>query len=71
VGGTTRKFIVIKLVVPTIWPIQEGINLTQKEVITLEKARFSFDHLLETTFEVYLASNLLVQAIPHVHAVNY
>jgi hypothetical protein len=45
VGGTTRKFTIVMLVVPTIWPIQEGINLTQKEVTTLEESRFSFDCL--------------------------
>jgi hypothetical protein len=33
------------LVVPTTWPIQEGTNLTQKKVTTLEKAWFSFDYL--------------------------
>jgi hypothetical protein len=45
VGGITQKFANVKLVVPTIWPIQEGTNLTQKEVITLKEARFSFDRL--------------------------
>jgi hypothetical protein len=28
----------------TIWLIQEGTNLIQKEVITLEEVGFSFDH---------------------------
>jgi hypothetical protein len=28
----------------TTWLIQEGIDLTQKEVIILEEAGFSFDH---------------------------
>ncbi len=34
-----------KLIVPTLWPIQEGTNLTQKEVTTLEEVGFSFDCL--------------------------
>ncbi len=41
VGGTVQKYVATKLSVPTVWPIQEGI---QKEVITLEEARFSFDY---------------------------
>jgi hypothetical protein len=45
VGGTTWKFVVVRLVVPIVWPIQKGTNLTQKEVTTLEEARFSFDRL--------------------------
>ncbi len=36
---------VVTHVVPTLWPIQENINLTQKEVTTLKETRFSFDHL--------------------------
>ncbi len=34
VGGTTRKFAIVRLAILTIWPIQEDINLTQKEVTT-------------------------------------
>jgi hypothetical protein len=45
VGGIAQKFTIVRPTVPTVWPIQEGTNLTQKEVITLEEARFSFDHL--------------------------
>jgi hypothetical protein len=45
VGGITQKFVVARLVVPIVWPIQEGINLTRKEVTTLEEAGFSFDSL--------------------------
>jgi hypothetical protein len=45
VGGILRKLVIVRLAVPTIWPIQEGINLTQKDVITLEETGFSFDHL--------------------------
>jgi hypothetical protein len=44
VGGTTQKHVVVKPLVPTVWLIKEGINLTQKEVLTLEEMRVSFDH---------------------------
>jgi len=33
------------------WPIQKGINLTQKEVTTLEKTWFSFNHFIWTKFQ--------------------
>jgi hypothetical protein len=45
IAKTLQKFIIARLVVPIIWPIQEGTNLTQKEVTSLEEAGFSFDHL--------------------------
>jgi hypothetical protein len=32
VGGITRKYTIIRLKVPNVWPIQQGINLTQKEM---------------------------------------
>jgi hypothetical protein len=37
-----QKYAIIRPSIPTIWPIQEGTNLIQKEVTTLEEARFSF-----------------------------
>ncbi len=43
VGGTTQKYVVVRPLMPTIWLIQEGTNLTQKEVITIEEVGFSFD----------------------------
>jgi len=39
------KCFVVRFVVPNIWPIQEGINLTQKEVTTFKEVGFSFDCL--------------------------
>jgi hypothetical protein len=45
VGGTTQKFVVVKLAVLTIWPIQEGTNLIQKEATTPKEVGFSFDCL--------------------------
>jgi len=42
VDGTSRKFAVARLVVPIVWPIQKGTNLTQNELITLEEVGFSF-----------------------------
>ncbi len=44
VDGTTRKYIVDRPLMPTIWLIQEGIDLTQKGVITFEEMGFSFDY---------------------------
>ncbi len=44
VGGTTQKYAVARPLVLTIWLIQEGTNLIQKKVITLEEVGFSFDH---------------------------
>jgi hypothetical protein len=42
VSGIMGKYAIIRPLVPTIWPIQEGTDLIQKEVI-LEETRFSFD----------------------------
>jgi hypothetical protein len=41
--GRREKYVVARPSIPTVWPIQEGIDLTQKEVTTLEKVGFSFD----------------------------
>jgi hypothetical protein len=60
----TGKFVVVRHVIPTIWPIQEGINLTQKEVTSLEEAWFFFDCLHRNNAQIYLVSNLLFQVIP-------
>jgi hypothetical protein len=43
VSGTTQKYAVVRPSVPIVWPIQEGTDLTQKEVTTLEEVGFSFD----------------------------
>ncbi len=64
VGGTLWKFAIVKHVIPNVWPIQEDTNLIQNESTTLEEVGFSFGHPIETMLEVYLAFNLLVQAIP-------
>ncbi len=39
VGGTRRKYCVNRPLVPSMWPVQVGTNLTQFEVITLEEAK--------------------------------
>ncbi len=44
-GGIVQKLAIIRPTIPTLWPIQEGINLTQKDVTTIEEVVFSFDHL--------------------------
>jgi hypothetical protein len=41
VDGTTQKYVDARPLVPIVWLIQEGTNLTQK-AITLEEAGFSF-----------------------------
>jgi hypothetical protein len=44
VDGIVQKYAVVRPLVPTIWPIQEDNDSIQKEVITLEEGRFSFEH---------------------------
>jgi hypothetical protein len=63
------KFIVVRLVVPTIWPIQEGSNLTQNELITLEDARFSFDHLRRSNARSLFGSQSSCSSNSHVFAI--
>jgi hypothetical protein len=43
VGGSLRKYVVACPHVSTIWSIQHGVNLTQKEVSSLEEDGFMFD----------------------------
>ncbi len=38
-----QKYVVDRPSMPTIWLFQEGINLIQKEVITLKEVGFSFN----------------------------
>jgi hypothetical protein len=70
VGGTIQKLGVARLVVPTIWPIQEGVNLTQKEVTILEEARFSFDHLCRNNAQSLFGFQSLSSSNSHVPLVN-
>ncbi len=44
VSGAMQKYPIARPLVPPIWPIQEGTNLTQKEVTTLKETWFSFNH---------------------------
>ncbi len=44
VGGTTKKYAVVRPSIPTVWLIQESIDLIQKEATTLEEVRFSFNY---------------------------
>ncbi len=62
-GGKVQKLAIIRPIVPTLWPIQEGINLTQKDVTTIEEVGFPLTTCVETMLKVYLASNLLIQVI--------
>ncbi len=50
VSGTMENYTIARPTIPIVWPIKESTNLTQKEVITLEEARFSFDHLYRNNF---------------------
>jgi hypothetical protein len=40
VGGTNKKYAFDRLAFPSIWPLQEGIDLIQIEVVAFEEARF-------------------------------
>jgi hypothetical protein len=40
VSGIVQKYAIVKPSVPIAWLIQEGTNLTQKEVTTLKKQCF-------------------------------
>jgi hypothetical protein len=39
-----QKYAIARPSIPTVWLIQEGIDLTQKEITTLKEVGFSFDH---------------------------
>jgi hypothetical protein len=40
VEGTSKKYALDRLALPTLWLVQEGANLTQIEVLAFEKAGF-------------------------------
>jgi hypothetical protein len=42
VNRIARKYVIAKLLVPTVWPIQEGTDLIKKEVTTFFKMGFFF-----------------------------
>ncbi len=44
VGGSLKKYVVACPHVSIVWPIQHGVNLTQKEVSSLEEDGFMFDY---------------------------
>ncbi len=70
-GEIIRKFAIARHVVPTIWPIQKGSNLTQKKVITLEKAtRFSFDCLHKNNTRNLFGSQSYSSSNSHVPIVS-
>ncbi len=56
IGGTLWKFAIVRLVVPTLWPIQKGTKLTQFELTILEEVRFSFNHLRKTNAQNWFGS---------------
>jgi hypothetical protein len=67
VGGTTRKYAIVRPLVPTIWPIQEGFDLIQKEITTLKKMRFFSDYSLAQSL---FGSQSSSSSVLHVHAMN-
>jgi hypothetical protein len=65
IDGTKWKFAIIRPIVRTIWPIQEGINLTQNEVTTRRIKVFIGPPIyVKTMLKIYLAPNLIVWTIP-------
>jgi hypothetical protein len=44
VGGTSRKYAFDRPTLPSLWLVQEGTNLTQIEVLTLEEVGFLFSN---------------------------
>jgi len=42
VKNTKRKYTIRRFIVPSLWHVQEGTNLTQDEMITLKDASFFF-----------------------------
>jgi hypothetical protein len=61
------KYVIARAWIPTIWPIQEGSDLIQKEVTTLEEVGFSFDcNCAQSLF----GSQLSNSSILHVPAMN-
>ncbi len=66
----TQKIAISRHVVPTIWLIQEGINLIQKEVTTLEEARYSFDRLHKNNTQSLFGSQFSSSSNSHVSIVS-
>jgi hypothetical protein len=60
----------VKLIVPTIWPIQEGINLIKKEVTILEEVGFSFDCLHKKNVQSFFGSPSFSSINSHVPIVS-
>jgi hypothetical protein len=68
--GQWNFFIIARRAIPIVWPIQEIINLTQKEVIILEEVRFSFDHLHRNNFQSLFGSQSFSSSNSHVCVVS-
>jgi hypothetical protein len=70
VGGTTWNFAIARPFVPSVWPIQEGTNLIQKEVTTLKEASFSFDYLCKNNAQIFFGSQSFSLSNSHVPMVS-
>jgi hypothetical protein len=66
IDGTLQKFVIVRHTVPTIWPIQEGIYLTQNEFITLKEAGFSFYCLCKSNVRSLFGSQSSCSSNSHV-----
>jgi len=56
----------LRPIVPTVWPIQEGTNLAQNELTTLEEVGFSFDHLHRNNIRSLFGSKPFCSSNSHV-----
>jgi hypothetical protein len=68
--GRMWKFVVVRPIVPIVWPIQEGTNLTQKEATTLEEAWFCFDCLHKNNTQSLFGFQSFGSSNSHLHAVS-
>ncbi len=70
ISGIEWKFVVVRLIVIIVWPIQEGTNLTQKEIMTLEEVGFSFGPLCKNNPWSLFGSHSFSLSNSHVLAIN-
>jgi hypothetical protein len=69
VGGTLQKFVIVRHIVPIVWPIQKGTNLTQNEFTTLKEVGFSFDCFHKSNTWILFGSQSSCSSNSHVHVV--
>ncbi len=67
---SNAKNAIVRPLIPIVWPIQKGTNLTQKEVTTLEKVRFSFDYVLKNNVQSLFCSQIFSSSNSYVPTMN-